>query len=791
MNKNPLKLTQSKRQAINSPDAFVWDGTSIILTWVLVLTVTRRLLVTQWTEDLYIIAYIANLAFLFGLALGYSRFKSLAVMLLASIYGVFFVGWRLGLLQSSELTWYEKLTTIFIRLSLIMQRISERQPVYDPLLFLLLMMVLFWVLSLNTAYALVRSKQIGRLLAPLFLAIILIHTYDPLVPARFAYLMVFSFLALLVIGRLFYLQQKEHWRQRQFYIPSQLSSDTLQISLGFVLVILVFALILPANRSQWDTMVRVWEKVKQPFQSLRQDFENAFSSLRITTQIETEFYERTLNLGRGIELNEQEIFTAIAHTKLPEQARIYWRSRVYDTYENGQWRLSDVSTLDFPSNAFDAKQPSFPNRPARLYSFTIYPHQPLQTFILPAQPHWINLAAEIEYVENADGSMDLLAVRSPNPLPAGKTYNVRSSLSDLTVEQLQQAGEDYPDWVIERYLQLPTSLSERTKDLALQITQGLATPYEKVVSITEYLRSHITYIETIDELPKDQELIDWFLFDYKKGFCNYYATAEVILLRSLGIPARLAVGYAEGTMEDIQAANVYVVRQLDAHAWPEVFFPGIGWIEFEPTSSKPPVVYPQQPQEKDLPTEGTPQEVNAQEILQRLQEEQSSQPNSPAPPQTQFPLIAAIMVFGILTLLVWAHFNRPKVSLAYRQLPEALEIRIRALGFSPPKLLILWNQSTKLSPLEKSYQGINTALSIIRSPAPAYLTPSERAARLQTILPEAAPQITQLLQHYQEAVYGKDNRTLLELADLGCGIVRLAWQKRFKNELASLFQRRE
>ena len=92
-------------------------------------------------------------------------------------------------------------------------------------------------------------------------------------------------------------------------------------------------------------------------------------------------------------------------------------------------------------------------------------------------------------------------------------------------------------------------------------------------AITQYLRSNITYSSTVENPPSGQDALDWFLFDSKKGFCNYYATAEVVLLRSVGIPARMVVGFAQGEFEQ---PNLYVVRERDAHAWPEVYFPGLG-----------------------------------------------------------------------------------------------------------------------------------------------------------------------------------------------------------------------
>src|SRR6185369_13782652 len=87
--------------------------------------------------------------------------------------------------------------------------------------------------------------------------------------------------------------------------------------------------------------------------------------------------------------------------------------------------------------------------------------------------------------------------------------------------------------------------------------------------------------------PEDQDLVDAFLFTIKTGYCDYYASAMVVMARSLGIPARLAVGYRTGTYD--AEANAYRVSLADAHSWPELYFAGYGWIPFEPTGAFPAV----------------------------------------------------------------------------------------------------------------------------------------------------------------------------------------------------------
>ena len=215
------------------------------------------------------------------------------------------------------------------------------------------------------------------------------------------------------------------------------------------------------------------------------------------------------------------------------------------------------------------------------------------TLLTPAQPLWVSRKGRIEYGKNPDDTIDISSFIADPPIEFGDQYEVDSTISDPTINQLIAAGTDYPEWILERYLQLPDSISHAHKTLAREITTGYETPYEKANAITNYLRTNIQYVAELDEAPpSDQDVVDWLLFDLKQGFCNYYATAEIVLLRSIGIPARYALGYAEGDLLDDTETNfiptefTYIVRHRDSHAWPEVYFPGIGWVEFEPTASQ-------------------------------------------------------------------------------------------------------------------------------------------------------------------------------------------------------------
>lgn len=157
------------------------------------------------------------------------------------------------------------------------------------------------------------------------------------------------------------------------------------------------------------------------------------------------------------------------------------------------------------------------------------------------------------------------------------------------MEELRAASTDYPDTIRARYLQLPESVPERVRLLAAQLTKEERTAYDKARSIEAYLRSY-PYDLDVPEPPDDRDVADYFLFDLKKGYCDYYATAMVVLARASGLPARFVSGYAPGSYDAERAR--YIVRELNAHSWAEVYFPGIGWIEFEPTAAQPEIERP-------------------------------------------------------------------------------------------------------------------------------------------------------------------------------------------------------
>jgi hypothetical protein len=134
--------------------------------------------------------------------------------------------------------------------------------------------------------------------------------------------------------------------------------------------------------------------------------------------------------------------------------------------------------------------------------------------------------------------------------------------------------------------------------LARDLTATELTPYDQALAIQAYLRE-FPYNLDVSAPPRGEDVVDYFLFELQEGYCDYYATAMVVLARAAGIPARYVIGYASGSYNPYEAH--YVISEANAHAWVEVYFPGYDWIEFEPTAGLPAIERPAEAQTFDWP----------------------------------------------------------------------------------------------------------------------------------------------------------------------------------------------
>jgi transglutaminase-like putative cysteine protease len=613
-----------------------------------------------------------------------------------------------------------------------------------------------WFLGIVSAYWWARYENYLAAVLPGGIFTLVIHLYDQFSRSRIWILAVYLLFAMVLLGYQYYLRNRESWRERRVFMMQESAFD---LTRGMVVAASLFIFVawtMPASQAGLDAATRAWRRITEPWRDVQEWFSNAVDALQgSSVRSSADFYGNRLPLGSGSPLSESVVFSVEAPELEEELPRYYWRGYIYDVYQNYTWYAAGGASADFSPSSDGLLIPDSSGRvPANFIFRTEIPQSLIYT---ATQPVWVSRPGRIQIVTTEAGEQDLLAWAAIPRLLAGEQYEVTASLINPSRQQLQEAGTAYPQWVTDRYLQLPEGFSPRISELAERITKELNTPYDKAAAITTYLRREIEYANPLPETPPEgEDPIEWILFDLKQGFCNYYAAAEVLMLRSIGIPARMAVGFAEGAFD--QEANVYIVRGLNAHAWPEVYFPGIGWVEFEPTGNQEPLSRPNRPEDisrsEDDRTGGP---LNNPDLrgddpdfgLQALQlaEEIELAPDQPVPLN---PLLYYIPVTIILVAAFWFVNHRYAV---INRFPVFLQTAYERNGGNAPAWLANWARWTMLTPIQRSFETINRSLRLLGASPAFHDTPVERAESLSKKLPAAASSIEIVLNQHQASLF--------------------------------------
>ena len=766
-----------------------WDLPAAFLLLSTILIAAMRLEATKWADNLSLIPVLVIFGVIIGLAIGQSCFPKPAAAFISLGYGLFFIPWQLGLRADGVGSWRLRLTELIGRLDIVTLQLADREPVRDSILFILLMCFLFWILSTHAGYTLTRSGNAWAAVLPSGLVMFAVHSFDASITNRIWYLAFYLLLGLILIARIAYVHHQKNWKQKKISLPSRLDINFIRFALILAGTFLLFSFTFPAIASSVSSITLAARPIRNTWNETKASVKNIFISLRSNVRTGVVYYGPITPLGFGNPLSDNEIFSARASYYNPQGVRYYWRARVYDTYEDGQWSNSFVSSEDYDPR--DINPPYSDGRGRWISSFELHASTQLSTIFTPSQPVWVSHKADVEVFQYPDGTYDYSIFRADPDIKVGERYEVHASLSNASAEELRESGDEYPAWVSDAYLELPGNITPRTLNLAHEITRDLDNTYDMAVAINNYLRETITYQDTVSGIPKDQETIDWFLFDYQSGFCNYYATAEVILLRAAGIPARWAVGYAQG---EPQEDGSYIVRQSDAHAWPEVYFPDYGWVEFEPTGSQPninrmiapPTALNEQKQlfGIDSTDEYTPQELE-QYLLKRrvdhIREQELVDKQA-----FRFSLavwLTIVVIIGVITCLAW----RYRTQLALDKLPLKIERTFHRFGFQPPVFIERWVRCASMPPLTKSYAQINNALGRLGNPPDTSSTPTERANKLSALEPGVEKMTSKLVHEYQVATYSTDIANVQLAITAGSEIKKLTnrgilscWLSKFK-----------
>ena len=504
-------------------------------------------------------------------------------------------------------------------------------------------------------------------------------TYLP--PNASVQLGLFLFTAFLLVARVQSVRRRREWEARQVSYDGHLSALSLSDSFILAMVVLLIAFLLPAG-GKYGPANDAYELFRTPIRGWEDDFNRLFAGLPARKPLGYRIWGDVMAFQGTIHPTKAQVLFVESEVPLYWKARSYstytpkgWISdettlkpndwtpavsvpqpylsrfdisyTVTPNYDSRTLFAGDqvigidrdvrLETYDSPTYTLDvqgagngrALSPKLADTAATLRQTLALGGESVSDSSLASRlPDEFRLVESVRSRGSVDSVVlaevlparpDILSVQSTGrEIKALDSYEITSSVSIATASELRRAGTDYPTYVVERYTQLDDELPDRVRDLALQLTAGADTPYDKAKALEFYL-SGLPYTLEVEPPPFDADGVDHFLFTLGEGYSEYFSSAMTVMLRSIDIPARFVTGYTTG--DKVEDQNIYVVTDSHSHGWLEVYMPDYGWIPFEPTPGRSlPVPAPPVPQEVLAGEVGEAGALDDEECLEELEE---------------------------------------------------------------------------------------------------------------------------------------------------------------------------
>jgi len=564
---------------------------TVVLLLLMLLCLAWSIAVADWVPGLPVLVWVALVGGLLGILLAKNRLPAWMSHTLSGLTGLSWGAWLTSrvLVAEMHLPGAAALLELDWRLQAwVGQLMAEGQSSVAHIL-LFVLCLLLWLIAYISALAVFRWHRSWWAVLVCSVAMLINVTSAPSHQTWF--LLSFLLLALLLIVRTSLAAYEQEWRTGRVQYAPEVVAGFLRAGLTVAVLALALAWLVPAVVSG-DRFQAAWQKVREPWLRFQERWEVAFQDINSREVPPAVLVRKGMTFGGPVTLTDKPVMDIEA------PGGRYWRSHAYDTYLGYGWLNTDKETLTLGTGGTGLEaEPSYSER--QVLTQTVTMRQDLgmgYALVAAGDPLRVSVEAQavVSYLTptlTVDAPLPSMSssrtpwgvslLYSKTGLPTGASYRAVSSVSAVTAESLRGAAAGYPEWVQARYLQLPDTLPSRVRALAGELTGGLTAPYDKVIAVEAYLRK-IPYSQQIPGPEPDQDGVDYFLFEEKQGYCSYYASSMVVLLRAVGVPARYVEGYSRG--QPVQ--GVYRILEKDSHAWPEVFFPGYGWVEFEPTASQ-------------------------------------------------------------------------------------------------------------------------------------------------------------------------------------------------------------
>lgn len=448
--------------------------------------------------------------------------------------------------------------------------------------------LLMWGTAMYAAFASFGQRR--PLQAIVVVGLLLIGNIWLTLDDHIAYLIVFSLAALLLLVRFHTLDEQADWVRRRIGDPATIAGLYLRGGTIFIVAAVVGALVLTTLASSaplagmWTNMngrLIEWSRAIERFLPASGNTPSLGPSFGSSATIRG-FWTSSDTPALTIRINAQD-------RDVP-----YWAAAVYDTYAMDRWDTSPTRTVDRDAaeelladsgDAIDvgARRP---------LTVTITPEVPTSIVFTPFAPSAVDLPVDVRLIGEAGYLASIVRDATDDPYTITALLAVMSDSIEggVTANRLRVAGTDYPGEILELYTALPADAlgPEATKLRAAIVASASSdVPYDIADAAVRYLQDSTNFRYQDDVRSESAAagcgtigVVECFAV-IRVGYCEYYASTMAVLLRSLGIPTRLVEGYQRGEAD--VAAGVRRIKQSDAHAWVQVYFPRYGWVDFDPT----------------------------------------------------------------------------------------------------------------------------------------------------------------------------------------------------------------
>lgn len=466
----------------------------------------------------------------------------------------------------------------------------------ETLVFAFLLALAGWFVAAFVAWS---SYRLGRPYWGLTLAGLAIAANTFYGQAGLYWAVLFFGLAVTAATYLNYLHREDEWERAGMDYSSEVRLDLLFYALGISLGIMSLAMALPAiNLRALAEAFQRQEVVVEAEQTLARAFAGVQQPRTDEGAAGAGGLPRAFLLSGDPGLTATVVMTATV--RLPADAppgtaaalaAYHWRSVSYDVYTGRGWRRSAER-----EEAQDAGEsiplPDEGAAPAARFATV----EGAVDWVFDRRTTRYTMGRPLTFSHDIysqwRGTADLVGVRGRNNAPTQYVSQARLLLPDPAALAAVRL-DDTPPEILARYTILPDGIPDRVHALARQAA-GLSdgapplSPYDQARAIERFLHQY-PYTLDLPTPPADVDIVDYFLFDLQQGFCDYFASAMVVMARSVGLPARLGAGFLQ---QPPDANGAQTVRQINAHSWAEVYFAGYGWVEFEPTPGLAPEAPP-------------------------------------------------------------------------------------------------------------------------------------------------------------------------------------------------------